>query len=489
MKFANDGNLNYSRSETVHARQVGATQHVARAGGQTTGAWLYPGFIGRFFRGMTRQTPAFWALQLYLFLEYFRPQQIYEVLSFFPWSIVTLTIACLLFLTESRRRGHFLPTDWLLLAFTVVVLASSVAAIDPQLSIQKMDLYILWVPLYVLVSRLATTEERVILMIGAWILWNAKMAMSGAISWVSCGLCYRGWGIVGTPGPFNEASDFAIEMVIVFCVSTWFLYGLWPRLSWPRRFLLGAVPFTSLLCVLGANTRGSLLGLAVAILVMVLSSEKRGRMLGVAFLVAIAVAIFLPKESFDRFNSAGDDETSQSRLTYWRRGIEMANERPALGIGFANWLPYYRARYREKGHVQHNIFIQALSETGYLGLTAFTMLVVAVFVVNYRTRRVLRDFKERTRVLRSLSRGYDAALAGYLVAGFFLTVLYYPFFWVTMSFVVATYFAAVNERKRLAAGGMLPAVGLAPGRSARMPFPARRSLASVSTRAFGPSWR
>lgn len=457
----------------MHARQIGATQQVMRGGGQTTGAWLYPGFVSRFFKGMARQTPAFWALQFYLFLEYFRPQQIYEWLSFFPWSIVTLTIACLLFLTESRQRGRMVPTDWIFVTFTLVVLASSAGAIDPALSLEKMDRYILWVPLYILVSRLATTEERVILMIGAWILWNAKMAMSGAISWVSCGLCFRGWGIVGTPGPFNESSDFAIEMVIVFSVSAWFLYGLWPRLSWPRRALLAMVPFTALMCVLGANTRGSLLGLAVAVVVMVLSSERRAQMLGVGLVVGVVVLIFLPKESFSRFDSAGDDETSQQRLTYWRRGIEMANERPVLGIGYANWLPYYRARYREKGHLQHNIFIQALSETGYAGLFAFIMLIGAVFMVNYRTRKALDDVRERARMLRSLTRGYDAALAGYLVAGFFLTVLYYPFFWVTMSFVVATHFAAINERRRMVGNG--PVV---PSASATR-FRGRRSLGAL----------
>lgn len=36
-----------------------------------------------------------------------------------------------------------------------------------------------------------------------------------------------------------------------------------------------------------------------------------------------------------------------------------------------------------------------------------------------------------------MAYGLDAGLVGYLVAGFFVTVLYYPFFWVQMAMTVA----------------------------------------------------
>ena len=39
--------------------------------------------------------------------------------------------------------------------------------------------------------------------------------------------------------------------------------------------------------------------------------------------------------------------------------------------------------------------------------------------------------------MTQLSYGFEGALISYLVAGFFVTVLYYPFFWVNLALTVA----------------------------------------------------
>ena len=44
-----------------------------------------------------------------------------------------------------------------------------------------------------------------------------------------------------------------------------------------------------------------------------------------------------------------------------------------------------------------------------------------------------------------MSHGLDAALIGYLACGFFVTVLYYPFFWINLAMTVALHNAAVNK--------------------------------------------
>jgi len=44
-----------------------------------------------------------------------------------------------------------------------------------------------------------------------------------------------------------------------------------------------------------------------------------------------------------------------------------------------------------------------------------------------------------------MAHGLDGALVGYLVSGFFVTVLYYPYFWINLSMTVALHGAAKNE--------------------------------------------
>ena len=47
-----------------------------------------------------------------------------------------------------------------------------------------------------------------------------------------------------------------------------------------------------------------------------------------------------------------------------------------------------------------------------------------------------------------MAYGLDGALIGYIGSGFFVTVLYYPFFWINLAMTVSLHTAARHERKR-----------------------------------------
>jgi O-antigen ligase len=90
----------------------------------------------------------------------------------------------------------------------------------------------------------------------------------------------------------------------------------------------------------------------------------------------------------------------------------------------------------------HNIFIQCASELGYSGLLVFFLMILYTFINNSRTRNlVLRWDKEKkevkSRFLYYMAHGLDGALVGYLASGFFVTVLYYPYFWINLAMTVS----------------------------------------------------
>jgi hypothetical protein len=70
-----------------------------------------------------------------------------------------------------------------------------------------------------------------------------------------------------------------------------------------------------------------------------------------------------------------------------------------------------------------------------------------------------------------MAQGLDCSLVGYLVAGFFVTVLYYPFFWINLAMTVALHNAARNAVAAaggVGGGGRVPApVPAAVGRTGR----------------------
>jgi hypothetical protein len=56
-----------------------------------------------------------------------------------------------------------------------------------------------------------------------------------------------------------------------------------------------------------------------------------------------------------------------------------------------------------------------------------------------------------------MAHGLDGAMIGYLVNGFFVTVLYYPFFWVNLALAVALQ-ASTRQALRAGNGGDPPIV-------------------------------
>ena len=127
-------------------------------------------------------------------------------------------------------------------------------------------------------------------------------------------------------------------------------------------------------------------------------------------------------------------------------------DHPALGIGYDNWLPYYgrthfvshaaeRPDLFRQPQLSHNPFIQAGSELGFTGLGVYVLLILTTLIVNMRTRRLSARHPDPDirRFRRLLAHGLDGALIGYLTSGFFVTVLFYPFFWMNLAMSVALY--------------------------------------------------
>lgn len=403
-------------------------------------------------RAFASEPVAFWAVSFYLFIEYVRPQQVWRAIDVLPWGDLALggtAVAFVLYIGR-LRKGNL--ADGLLALFSLIVLLSMVFARYPDVSFREAEGYWLWIVVYFLVTHIVTTERRLFLFWGLFLLFSLKMSQHGTRLLISRGFGFADWGATGAPGWFHNSGEFAIQMCIFFPMGLYFCLAFrdrWPR--WKFWGMMALLPGTALLALVATSSRGGQLAGAVVVLFMVARSRYRVRGLVTAALVIAAGWLITSDEQKDRFRVMGDDETSQARLTYWRHGREIAARNPLLGIGYKNWLPYYLTRYGE-GEVPHNIFIEAASELGYTGFLSFLLLIGATFVLNARTRRVASASDDWATFLRHASMGLDAALIGYLVAGFFVTVLYYPFFWMNLTLAVCVYQVALRRRAGIRRG-------------------------------------
>ena len=141
----------------------------------------------------------------------------------------------------------------------------------------------------------------------------------------------------------------------------------------------------------------------------------------------------------------------------------MIKEHPYLGVGYFNFAPYFGLHHPDEllygsAQLPHNIFIQVGTDAGALGLLVYVTLIWRGFASTRAVRRHLKHDKEHW--LYKLSYGYDATFFGFLIAGQFVTIGYYPFMWIHLAFVTATENIVATTMKPARPGTGQPAAAL-----------------------------
>ncbi len=412
-----------------------------------------PRAIWRFLR---TQPASFWLVNLYLLIEYVRPQTIWTWIDVIPWGQTTLILATIAFFMEGKMFRLRTAAGPLLMVFSAIVALSSLTAFDPGYAIANWELFYSWVLIYLLITNTVTTEKRFYVFLLAFLLYSFKMSLHGFRTWATRGFGFAGWGLAGPGGWFQNSGELAIQMCVFLPLAVEFALAMRPHMGKWTRWLFYFVPVTAVATIVGSSARGGLVGAAAVGIWWVARSKHRVRGLLAVLVVGAATWAVVPPEQKARFDTAGEDRTSTNRTDRWKAGIEIANDHPILGIGYKNWIVYY-------GPLSHNIFIEAWSELGYTGLFAFLALIGATFRVNYQTRRLLRRVPTSTPFMTHMAYGLDGALIGYIGSGFFVTVLYYPFFWINLAMTVSLHTAVRHERRRLLAQAQ-PVAAPRPGR-------------------------
>jgi len=437
-----------SRSGFGRRAARGVPETAAPLADETPLSPLYRLRPGELWRAMQRQPASFWLLNAYLFFEYVRPQVIYDSIKGWPlasWAIYSCLAALFL---EGHKLRRWSLADTGLVVYSIIILASTLTAWSPAASRAGYNLWFSWMVIYWMITTLVNSESRFLLFLLWYFLLNAKMSQHGVRGFIEAGGSFRSWGATGGPGWFRNSGEFGIEMTIFVPMAVFFVLAL--RRYWTRRtfWVVMFLPVSGLISIIATSSRGAQLAIAAVGLWFILKSPHRIRALVIASVSAGALFVLLPEGQKQRFTEMGTDKTSLSRLTYWADAREMMSQYPVLGIGYNNWIPYYRTYYNADGELPHNIFYQAGAELGFTGLVGFIGLIIITLIINYRTRKLASELPDGGRFALNMAHGLDGALIGFLVSGYFVTVLYYPFFWINLAFTVALHNSTRNEIAR-----------------------------------------
>jgi putative inorganic carbon (hco3(-)) transporter len=436
-------------------------------------AALQPSRLGRMrFREiwsyLLRQPMAFKVLLIYVFFEYVRPQGIYDVIRGWPLTSWSIILCAGFWVLDGMKLRKFTVADGLILLFTAIVLLSTITAYSPPHAFEDVGpSFLVWVLVFMLITVIVNSEDRFFVFTLFWMLWSFKMSQHGVRGFVERGFSFTSWGINCAPQFFQNSGECGIQMSIFVPISLYFYLGIKRYLTSWRKWMMLFIPISGAITIMASSSRGAQLALAAVLLWIVLRSRQRVKALFWTGILAGAMYALLPAEQMDRFRSMGTDDTSMSRRQYWADGIEIMNDYPVTGIGFDNWLVYYRTRYNPVGELPHNIFVEAGSELGYPGLLALVAMIIATFVLNRRTRVLALSLgSENGEFLWNMGHGLDGALIGFMVSGFFVTVLYYPFFWFNLAMTVALHTATRNrvaQYRRAVQATAAPPPGPPPG--------------------------
>lgn len=384
---------------------------------------------------------AFWMVCFYMALQYFDPLEIYHDLAFIPWDKVAIALAILAVPMDPCRRWVRDATNVWMTLFLVVILLASALATYPSISWNHWFDFVGWYVIYFLIINTVTTAERYFIFLAIFLVANFKMSLFGARTWIERGFGYASWGLQGPPGFFQNSSDFSSEMLMFAPIA--FELALFVK-PYVRRvthwfLMLGAV--TGALTVLGATSRGTQVALAFQGAWVASQRKKVKVLVAVAVFAALGYAL-LPGAEKARFTSVGTDNTSIQRLDYWRAGLKMIETHPVLGIGYFNFSAVYAAQYPDKlwhgtAQLPHNIFIQVGTDTGLVGLGIFLVLIYRNLKIARVIRRVCEKNDEAPAFAPSVARGLIITTWGFVIAGQFNTVAYYPFLWINLALAVA----------------------------------------------------
>ena len=391
------------------------------------------------------QSPAFQLAGLYLVFEYVRPQSRFPALDFLPWTQIVILSGIAALIPELGRKGGARTSIlfWLIVYLAIAAI-SLLFAEFPSVGLEKWAFLLPWIVIFFLIANVTTSIDRFLLLLIIYVLCNLRFSQFGLRSFVLGGFTLPGYGFHGPVGWFQNSGELGVQMAMFVPLSVMVSVALWNRWGTIGKGVLVLVPVSAVVTTVGTMSRGAILAAAVAICWIALALGVRIRNFVVIGMLAGIGALLIPDRLMERFESAGEDTTSTRRLTMWKDGIEIIREHPIIGVGYFNWMPYYRLHfpavddvgYLGSHQLPHNILIQAAAELGFIGLAVFLVLLFLSFHTN-RSTRMLLPLQPEFRPLRLISHGLDASMLAFFVAGQFVTVLYYPYFWITLALVAA----------------------------------------------------
>jgi O-antigen ligase len=364
----------------------------------------------------------------FIVLYYLRPQVIIPGLNIIPWLQITILVGFLAMAGNSRLK--FTGTHFLVFLFATLAWLSAMNSLYPDISSRNITTPFIFALEVLFLSNCVKNVKQLQLLLIVFFLCIFKMSFFGARVWAGRGFGFAAWGIQGPAGFFQNSGEFSLLMAICAVMSIPLILYMKSKTK-----LYWLLPITAAMTVMGASSRGGQLALLVGLIYLLMAYKKIRikNLVYVTVFVSVAWALF-PEEQKARFETAGSDKTSETRLEYWKAGIDMAKEYPLLGVGLMAFPEHYSRHYKERDgsffsnrkEVAHNSIVQVASTLGVPALILYLWFHFSVFSIKSLGKKY-KDPSLELMFLESFRVSLNAAVLTYAAGSFFMSVAFYPY--------------------------------------------------------------
>jgi putative inorganic carbon (HCO3(-)) transporter len=358
-----------------------------------------------------------------------------------PWAMAVIVVTLIGCLSAREPKSFSLnPVTGCIALFMICITMTSLTAMAPAGDVyQKWNIIIKSMSVLLLTSWLLTTKERIHALVWIMVLSLAYFGIKGGGFTIMHGGSNR---VEGPPDTMiGDNNALAAGLLITIPLMNYLRMHSQHRII---RFGFASAMVLTLFSVVGSYSRGALLGLLAVTLFLWLKSKAKLSSAIVLPLLVGSVIAFMPADWVARMQTLTDAQSTasgESRMAIWNVAWQMAVHRPLTGSGFMG--PYYDQVVRqfvpgETARAVHSIWFEVLGEHGFVTFFVWVGITVCAVVA---TRRTIKSATGVPGLEWSvdLAKMIQVSIIGYLVAGSFLSLSYWDFYFTILVTAAATH--------------------------------------------------
>lgn len=405
-------------------------------------------------RNNTQGNVGFALLMLYLFFEYGRPQGLIPALGFLRPGIVLIGLLGIYLLVSRNVKFESIQSKCML-GFLILSAIHVPIALNNYWAFQGVKVFLIYLIVFLSISRFIDSFKKLFLFINLWIGINIVCAFVGL----------KHGGKVPFSGFMDDENDFALAMNMVMPFAYFMFLG---ADSIKKKILYLSACGLFIAANVASISRGGFVGLVSVIPYYFYKTPKK--LLATLIITIMVGVLYLtaPATYWDRVRSIKEENiekgTGESRWYLWKHAWKVFLDHPLIGVGPGN-VSFHLTRYQAEeevlyrrslfGRPVHSLYLTLIPEMGLVGILLFSVML---YYSHNDARKIFKKEKdlflqrEETRIkldsetlimkqlreLRFISLGINGALLGYLVSGGFISVFYYPHFWILTAVMVAS---------------------------------------------------